>query len=171
MFESLNPGDKLYLRDITAVFGHVFVGFLCLYPYCQILNRIKQAGMAAHLSSQGLLQELSKVYAVENREKRQNTETAKQVRKIADKLELDYSLMDESLGLRRSPFLWEKISFRTPCENGPIKDINSSILQLILRGLFYNQCRALWSDEWAVASLPTSAPGSVSCKPQVTAPP
>ncbi|HNL86978.1 MAG TPA: transposase, partial [Methanoregulaceae archaeon] len=32
-FKSLIQADKLYLRDATAVFGHVFVGFLCLYLY------------------------------------------------------------------------------------------------------------------------------------------
>jgi hypothetical protein len=65
-FRGLIQADNRYLRDATAVFGHVFVGFLCLYLYCRILNRIKQAGMTAHLSPQGLLLKLSKVYAVEN---------------------------------------------------------------------------------------------------------
>ena len=49
-FERLIQADKPYLRDATAILGHVFIGFLCLYLYCQILNRIKQAGMTAHLS-------------------------------------------------------------------------------------------------------------------------
>jgi len=30
-FKSLIQADKLYLRDATAVSGHLFVGFLCLY--------------------------------------------------------------------------------------------------------------------------------------------
>jgi hypothetical protein len=87
-FKSLIQADKLYLRDATAVFGHVFVGFLCLYLYCRILNRIKGAGMTAHLSPQGLLLKLSKVYAVGMGEERRITEVPKQVRKIAEKLEL-----------------------------------------------------------------------------------
>ncbi|WP_246269914.1 transposase [Methanofollis tationis] len=88
-FKSLIQADKLYLRDATAVFGHVFVGFLCLYLYCRILNRIKRAGMTAHLSPQGLLLKLSKVYAVGAGEERRITEVPKGVRKIAEKLELD----------------------------------------------------------------------------------
>ena len=88
-FKSLIQADKLYLRDSTAVFGHVFVGFLCLYLYCRILNRIKKAGMTAHLSPHGLLLKLSKVYAVESGEERGITEVPKQVRKIAERLELD----------------------------------------------------------------------------------
>ena len=88
-FKGLIQADKLYLRDATAIFGHVFVGFLCLYLYCRILNRIKQAGMTAHLSPQGLLLKLSKVYAVNGGEERRITEVPKQVRKIAEKLKLD----------------------------------------------------------------------------------
>ena len=89
VFKSLIQADKLYLRDATAVFGHVFVGFLCLYLYCRILNRIKKAGMTAHLSPHGLLLKLSKVYAVRSGEERAITEVPKQVRKIAERLELN----------------------------------------------------------------------------------
>ncbi len=88
-FKSLIQADKLYLRDEAAVFGHVFVGFLCLYLYCRILNRIKQAGMAAHLSPHGLLLKLSKVYAVEGGGERAITEVPKNVQKIVERLELD----------------------------------------------------------------------------------
>jgi len=88
-FKSLIQADKLYLRDAAAVFGHVFVGFLCLYLYCKILNRIKKAGMTAHLSPHGLLLKLSKVYAVEGGGERQITEVPKQVRKIVERLELN----------------------------------------------------------------------------------
>ncbi len=88
-FERLIQVDKLYLRDATAILGHVFVGFLCLYLYCQILNRIKQAEMTPHLSPQGLLLKLSKVYAVSVGEERRITEVPKQVQRIAEKLKLD----------------------------------------------------------------------------------
>ncbi|MCC7565256.1 MAG: transposase [Methanomicrobiaceae archaeon] len=63
VFKGLIQADKLYLRDATAVFGHLFIGFLCLYLYCRILNRIKQAGLSAHFSPKGLLLKLSKAYA------------------------------------------------------------------------------------------------------------
>jgi len=89
VFKSLIQADKLYLRDATAVFGHVFVGFLCLYLYCRILNRIKKVGMTAHLSPHGLLLKLSKVYAVRSGEERAITEVPEQVRKIAERLELN----------------------------------------------------------------------------------
>ncbi|OPX75110.1 MAG: hypothetical protein A4E40_01232 [Methanoregulaceae archaeon PtaU1.Bin059] len=88
-FKGLIQADKLYLRDATAVFGHLFIGFLCLYLYCQILNRIKQAGLSAHLSPHGLLLKLSKVYAVTSEENRWITEVPKKVRQVADKLKLD----------------------------------------------------------------------------------
>ncbi|MDI6877456.1 MAG: transposase [Methanomicrobiales archaeon] len=88
-FKSLIQADKLYLRDATAVFGHVFIGFLCLYLYCRILHRIKQAGLSAHLSPQGLLLKLSKVYSVVYGEEKRMTEVPKQVREIAEKLNLD----------------------------------------------------------------------------------
>jgi transposase len=87
-FKSLVQADKLYLRDDTAVFGHVFVGFLCLYLYCRILNRIKSAKLSAHLSPQGLLLKLSKVYSVISDSDKQITEVPKKVRKIAEDLKL-----------------------------------------------------------------------------------
>lgn len=86
-FKSLILADKLYLRDTTAVFGHVFIGFLCLYLYCRILNRIKRAGLSAHLSPQGLLLKLSKVFRVTyGDDEKRITEVPKQVREIAQKL-------------------------------------------------------------------------------------
>lgn len=88
-FKGLIQADKLYLRDPTAIFGHVFAGFLCLYLYCRILNRVKQAEMTARLSPQGLLLKLSKVYAVRVGGERQITEVPKQVQKIAENLKLD----------------------------------------------------------------------------------
>ncbi|GEM_PF-1652749 len=88
-FKGLIQADKLYLRDATAVFGHLFIGFLCLYIYCQILNRIKKAGLSAHLSPHGLLLKLSKVYAVTNEENRWITEVPKQVKQIVERLKLD----------------------------------------------------------------------------------
>jgi len=88
-FKGLIQADKLYLRDATAVFGHLFIGFLCLYLYCQILNRIKKAGLSAHLSPHGLLLKLSKVYAVTSEENRWITEVPKKVKQIAEKIALD----------------------------------------------------------------------------------
>jgi hypothetical protein len=87
-FKSLIQADKLYPRDSTAISGYIFVGFLCFYLYYRILSRIKKAGMTAHLSPHGLLLKLSKVYAVGNGEERAITEVPKQVRKIAERLEL-----------------------------------------------------------------------------------
>lgn len=87
-FKSLVQADKIYLRDDMAVFGHVFVGFLCLYLYCRILNRIKSAGLSAHLSPQSLLLKLSKVYSVISDSDTQITEVPKQVRKTAEDLNL-----------------------------------------------------------------------------------
>jgi transposase len=88
-FKGLIQADKLYLRDATGIFGHVFVGYLCLYLHCWILDRIKQAGLSAHLTPQGLLLKLSKVYSVVYEEEKRMTEVPEQVREIAEKLNLD----------------------------------------------------------------------------------
>ena len=79
-FKSLIQADKLYLRDATAVFGHVFVGFLCLYLYSRILNRIKKAGMTAPPLAARATPD-----AVGSGEERVITEVPKQVRKIPER--------------------------------------------------------------------------------------
>ncbi|CVK34138.1 transposase [Methanoculleus bourgensis] len=99
-FRGLIQADNRYLRDATAVFGHVFVGFLCLYLYCRILNRIKQAGMTAHLSPQGLLLKLSKVYAVENEGEGRPPRCPNRSRRSRRNSNSTYSLMDEKLGFK-----------------------------------------------------------------------
>ncbi|MBN2256211.1 MAG: transposase [Deltaproteobacteria bacterium] len=88
-FKSLIQADKMYLRDDTAVFGHLFVGFLCLYLYCRIIRRIKQGGLAAHLSPQGLMLKLAKVYRIHYDAETRTTEVPKQVREIAEKIGLN----------------------------------------------------------------------------------
>ncbi|HOB18083.1 MAG TPA: transposase, partial [Candidatus Methanoculleus thermohydrogenotrophicum] len=79
-FKNLIQADKLYLRDATAVFGHVFVGFLCLYLYSRILNRIKKAGMTAPPLAARATPD-----AVGSGEERVITEVPKQVRKIPER--------------------------------------------------------------------------------------
>ncbi|KAF5041010.1 MULTISPECIES: transposase [unclassified Methanoculleus] len=88
-FKNLILADKPYLQDATAVFGHVFVGFLCFYLYCRIRNRIRQAGLSAHLSPEGLLLKLSEVYSVVYGDEKRITEVPEQVRGIAEKLNLE----------------------------------------------------------------------------------
>lgn len=87
-FKSLIQADKPYLRDATAVFGHIFVGFLCLYLHCRIRNLIERAGLSAHLSPPGLLLKLSEVYSVVYNGKKELTEVPEEVRGIAGKLGL-----------------------------------------------------------------------------------
>jgi hypothetical protein len=101
-FKSLILVDNLYLLEATAVFGHAFIGFLCIYLYC----RIRQAGITAHLSPQGLLLKLSKVYAVESREERQIIVVLKQIWKIGDTCEHD-SLRDEAFEFDHFVPLWK----------------------------------------------------------------
>ncbi|NLM29527.1 MAG: hypothetical protein GX216_03715 [Methanomicrobiales archaeon] len=56
--------DALYLGDQSAVYGHLFVGFLRLYLYCRLLKRIRVAGLEADFSPEDLLRTFSKVMKV-----------------------------------------------------------------------------------------------------------
>lgn len=87
-FKSLIQVDKPYLRDATAVLGHIFIGFLCFHLHCRILNLIERAGLSAHLSPRGLLLKLSTVHSVVYDRKKELTEVPKEVQGIAGKLGL-----------------------------------------------------------------------------------
>ncbi|MCK9306124.1 MAG: transposase [Methanoculleus sp.] len=89
--KSLILADKPYLQDTTAIFGHIFIGFLCSYLYCRIQNRIEQAGLSAHLSPEGLLLKLSKVYAVDSGDEKRITEVPEHIQGIAGRLHIDIS--------------------------------------------------------------------------------
>ncbi|HOI13935.1 MAG TPA: hypothetical protein PLG75_08755, partial [Methanoculleus sp.] len=81
--------DKPYLQDATAVFGHIFIEFLCSYLYCRIRNRIEQAGLSAHLSPEELLLKLSKVYTVVSGEEKRITEVPEQIQGVAERLQIN----------------------------------------------------------------------------------
>lgn len=56
--------DVLYLENQSAVYGHLFVGFLCLHLYCRLLKRIRAAGLEADYSPEDLLLIFSRVLKV-----------------------------------------------------------------------------------------------------------
>lgn len=78
--------DVLYLSDRSAVCGHLFVGFLCLYLYCKVLARIKKAGLTAEYSPKDVLLIFSKVMRVSYEGFDQITEVPKKVRNLEKKL-------------------------------------------------------------------------------------
>ena len=78
--------DILYLSDRSAVCGHLFVGFLCLYLYCRLLARIKKADLTAEYSPKDLLLIFSKVMRVSYEGFDQITEVPKKVRDLEKKL-------------------------------------------------------------------------------------
>lgn len=56
--------DVLYLGDRSAVCGHLFVGFLCLYLYCKLMILIKRAGITSEYSPKDILLMFSKVMRI-----------------------------------------------------------------------------------------------------------
>ena len=81
--------DVLYLGDRSAVCGHLFVGFLCLYLYCKILNVIKRAGLTSEYSPKDVLLIFSKVTKISYDGFDQITEIPKKVRTLEKKLGLE----------------------------------------------------------------------------------
>ena len=81
--------DILYLGDRSAVCGHLFVGFLCLYLYCKLQARIKRAGLTAEYSPKDVLLNFSKVMRVSYDGFDQITEVPKKVRDLAERLEVE----------------------------------------------------------------------------------
>jgi transposase len=78
--------DVLYLGDRSAVCGHLFVGFLCLYLYYKLLILIKRAGITAEYSPKDVLLMFSKVMRISYERFDQITEVPKKVREIEKKL-------------------------------------------------------------------------------------
>jgi transposase len=81
--------DVLYLGDRSAVCGHLFVGFLCLYLYCKLMAIIKKAGLTAEYSPKDLLLIFSKVMRIAYEGFDQITEVPKKVRELEKKLNLN----------------------------------------------------------------------------------
>ena len=81
--------DVLYLGDRSAVFGHLFIGFLCLYFYCKLMIIIKKVGLTAEYSPKDLLLIFSKVMRISYDGFDQITEVPKKVRELEKKLQLN----------------------------------------------------------------------------------
>ena len=81
--------DVLYLGDRSAVCGHLFVGFLCLYLYCKIMALIKRAGATAVYSPKDVLLMFSKVMKISYEGFEQITEVPKKVTELETKLKVN----------------------------------------------------------------------------------
>jgi len=79
----------LYLGDRSAVCGHLFVGFLCLYLYCKLMAVIKKAKLTAEYSPKDVLLLFSKVMRISYEGFDQITEVPKKVRELEKKLNLN----------------------------------------------------------------------------------
>lgn len=91
VFKDLLLVDKPHLKDATAVFGHIFIEFLCFYLYYRILDRIEQAELSVHLSPEELLLKLSKVYTVASEGDKRITEVPEHIQEIAGRLRIDFA--------------------------------------------------------------------------------
>lgn len=80
--------DKLYLQDSDSLFGHAFIGFLCLYIYCKILNIIKNAECTNKVSPADVLVKFSKVYHFTYTDTDLFSEVPKQVKTLENRLGL-----------------------------------------------------------------------------------
>ncbi|WP_409340215.1 transposase [Methanospirillum stamsii] len=85
-FKNELRADKISLRSNEALFGHIFVSFICLYIYCAILNRLKAAKLLTQISPHDLLTKFSKVYAYQVGEGTELSEVPKRVRDLSRKL-------------------------------------------------------------------------------------
>ena len=81
--------DLLYLGDWIAIFGHLFIGFLCLNLYCRLMILIKREGLTAQYSPKDVLLTFSKVMRITYDEFDQVTEVPKKVRELEKKLKLN----------------------------------------------------------------------------------
>lgn len=81
--------DVIYLGDRSAVFGHLFIGFLCLYLYCKLMILIKKEGLTAEYSPKDVLLAFSKVMRITYDGFDQITEVPKKVRELEKKLKLN----------------------------------------------------------------------------------
>jgi transposase len=85
-FKNEIRADILYLGDRSAVSGHLFIGFLCLYLYCKIMALIKRADLTAKYSPKDVLLLFSKVMKISYEGFEQITEVPKKVRELEKKL-------------------------------------------------------------------------------------
>ncbi len=81
--------DVLYLGDRSAIFGHLFIGFLCLYLYCRLMILIKREGLTVQYSPKDVLLAFSKVMRITYDGFDQVTEVPKKVRELEKKLKLN----------------------------------------------------------------------------------
>ncbi len=85
-FKNEIRADILYLGDRSAVSGHLFIGFLCLYHYCKIMALIKRADLTTKYSPKDVLLLFSKVMKISNDGFEQITEVPKKVRELEKNL-------------------------------------------------------------------------------------
>jgi transposase len=93
IFLNLLEADKNYLRDDKKFEGYIFVNFLSLFLYYQILNRIKKADLNHKYSVQDVFLQLSKIKIYEFENGEMLSEIPKKVREIVDAMGTDTNLL------------------------------------------------------------------------------
>ena len=64
-YKSVLDADSVYLQDTVTAFGHVFVSFLSMYMIANLEDRLRKTGLISKMSTDDVLMEYSKAYAVE----------------------------------------------------------------------------------------------------------
>ena len=88
--------EVTWMRSRESLQGYLFIMFIALHLYSQILEHLKRKGLLSRYSVQDVLTYLSKVCIVEMDGKDRWGEVTKQTRKVIDLLEMPIT---ESLGL------------------------------------------------------------------------
>jgi Transposase DDE domain. len=88
--------EVTWMRSRESLQGYLFIMFIALHLYSQILEHLKRKDLLSRYSVQDVLTYLSKVCIVEMDGKDRLGEVTKQTRKVIDLLEMPIT---ESLGL------------------------------------------------------------------------
>ena len=93
VFQNLLEADKSYLQEAAKFEGYTFLNFLSLYLYYLILNKLKLNELNKKYSVKDSILMLSKVKIYDFEDEEILSEVPKQVRLIAEKLDLNLDLL------------------------------------------------------------------------------
>jgi transposase len=93
IFLNLLEADKSYLRDDNKFEGYIFINFISLFLYYQVLNRIKKADLNQKYSVQDILLQLSKIKIYEFENGEMQSEIPKKVKDIIEAMTINIDLL------------------------------------------------------------------------------